>query len=302
MPKSVFVWIALAFQAGWPQKLDSNWIPLFNGKDLKNWYAYVTPPGKSPQKYDDPALDPDGTFKVSGGVVSHVVAPGANLTNGFLATDSAYSRYQFRVEYKFGAGCAVGVDPKYCRNSGLLYHMVKDGIWGTGIECNLYWDWPTATAPLGGVTFTTQRPDFGNFQAAADSMNRFTVDGEWNTMEIRVWGDSVARHFVNGHPGGWVTGIKAPGGAVLSAGHIALQIEGNDVSFRNPMIRDLDKPVDILGCTRKTAPNYDAKATKDDGSCDVIGIIAPARRRPAGYRLPTARGFTANGRRAAAVK
>ena len=300
----------------WSQKLDSNWVPLFNGKDLKNWYSYVAPSGAAIKRYEDPALDPAGTFKLADGIISHTVVPGAKLTNGFLGTDTAYSRYQFRVEYKFGATCAVDVDPKYCKNSGLLYHMVKDGIWGTGIECNLYWDWPTATASLGGVVFAQERRDFGNFQAAADSMNKYTTDGQWNTMEIRVWGDSAAQHFVNGHLGGWVVGIKAPDGSKLVKGHVALQIEGNDVSFRNAMIRDLDRRVDILGCTKKEAPNFDPKATKDDGSCPTTGIrkgtadnhrLASERRPATGRRTemwtgnaPGAREIRADGRTAPA--
>jgi len=251
----------------WPQKLDSNWIALFNGRDFSNWYSYIAPPTGAAKRFADPAADPDKNFRVVNGEIVHAASATVNQTMGYLGTDSAYSRYQFRVEYKFGPTCAKGVS--YCRNSGLLYHMIKDGIFGEGIECNMYWDWPTAIAGLGGVTFDKARPGFGNFEAEADKMNQYTNDGEWNVMEIRVWGDSAAEHYVNGHLGGWVVGIKQSDGRPLKKGAVALQIEGNDVSFRNPRIRDLDRRVDTLGCMDKKAPNYNPKATKDDGTCNV---------------------------------
>jgi len=255
--------------------LDSNWVALFNGKDLANWHSYIAAPGYPERRYENPADDPAKSYRIVNGEIVYTASSTVNQTMGYLATDSLYSRYQFRVEYKFGPTCAKGVS--YCKNSGLLYHMVKDGIFGTGIECNLYWDWPTATAGLGGVKFTKERPNFGNFQSEADKMNQYTTDGEWNIMEVRVWGDSGAEHYVNGHLGGWVVGIKLADGTPLTKGAVALQIEGNDVSFRNPKIRDLGKRVDTLGCTDMKSANFNPKATKDDGTCAPAGNLAHAR-------------------------
>jgi hypothetical protein len=262
-----------------PLKLDSNWIDLFNGKDLANWYAYIAAPGVADKRYENPADDPGKNFRIANGEIVYTANAASNQTLGYLGTDSVFSRYQFRVEYKLGPTCAKGVT--YCKNSGLLYHMVKDGIFGTGIECNLYWNWPTAIAGLGDVTFAQARTGFGNFEAEAAKMAPYAPTGEWNVMEIRVWGDSAAQHIVNGHLGGWVAGIKHADGSPLRKGAIALQIEGNDVSFRNPRVRDLDRRVDTLGCTDKRSSNYDPKATKDDGSCAATAVSPRPRPRDA---------------------
>lgn len=232
--------LLLGVQCAWPQG-DSNWVALFNGRDLSNWYAYLAPPGGPEKRYENPADDPARNYRVENGEIVHTVSPDVNQTVGYLGTDVEYSRYHFRVEYKLGARCAKGVT--YCKNSGLMYHMAKDGIFGTGIECNMYWDWPTAIAGLGGVKFDRSRAGFQNFEAEANKMNQYTTDGAWNVMEIKVWGDSAAEHYVNGRLGGWVVGLKQSNGTPLAKGRVALQIEGNDVSFRNPRIRDLDKPV-----------------------------------------------------------
>jgi hypothetical protein len=130
--------------------------------------------------------------------------------------------------------------------------MIQDGVWGVGIESNMYWSWPTAFAPLGGVTVTSSRPGFGNFQAGADSMSQWTSDTGWNTMEVRVWGDSAVEQWVNGHLGGWGRGIRQPGGAPLIRGRISLQAEGNDVSFRNPEIRGFAPAVGVIASGSRT--------------------------------------------------
>jgi len=235
MRYTLFTVILIGFQLSSAQPLDTNWRALFNGTDLNNWYAYVVPPTGPARKHDIPTADPDSTYRVVNGLIVHRIKVGVAQTSGLLVTDSIYSRYIFRVDYKFGPNCSQGVT--YCKNSGLLYDMLQDGVWGVGIESNMYWSWPTAFAPLGGVTATSSRPNFGNFQAGADSMSQWSSDTGWNTMEVRVWADSLVQQYVNGHLGGWGMGIKQPGGARLLSGRIALQAEGNDVSFRNPQIR-----------------------------------------------------------------
>ena len=235
-------------------EIDSNWVPLFNGKDLTNWYAYIAAPGVAQKRYENPADDPDKCYKIVNGEIVYKADTTKSQTVGYLGTDLDYSRYHFRVEYKIGPNCAKGLD--YCKNSGIMYHMAKDGIFGIGIESNMYWNWPTAIAPLGNVTFVNVRKDFGNFGTEAATMGVYAPVGEWNTMEIKVWGDSATEHYVNGHLGGWGQGIKKPDGTPLTKGRVALQIEGNDISFRNPMIRDIDKPVTVRVMGQKAEADF----------------------------------------------
>ncbi|MBF0431044.1 MAG: DUF1080 domain-containing protein [Fibrobacteria bacterium] len=262
--------------SAWSLRVDSNWVDLFNGEDFTGWYSYVVPPSSSPATYQSPADDPGKNFQIIDTVIVHDVNPAVKQTSCYLMTKKSYSRYHFRVDYKLGNDCASNVT--YCKNSGLLYCHIEDGVWGVGIESNMYFDWPTALAPLTGskkTSFASVRSNFDNFGTEADKMNDYTTDGEWNTMEVKVWADSAVEQWVNGHLGGWATGIKQPNGQPLTEGRIGLQGEGNDVSFRNPQIRLLDDPIKYWGCTDTNAENYEEEATHDDSSCIVTVKSTP---------------------------
>jgi hypothetical protein len=273
MARNTVLIIVACCTFSWCLRIDSNWVDLFNGVDFSGWYAYVVPPGQSAATYDNPADDPGNNFEIIDNVIVHDVDPDVSQTSAYVMTNDFYSRYHFRVEYKLGEDCARGVS--YCKNSGLMYCMIQDGIWGVGIESNMYWDWPTAIADLGGVSFDEVRPNFGNFSGGADEMNQYTVDGEWNLMEVIVWSDSAVQQYVNGHLGGWAVGVNKPNGDPLTEGRIGLQAEGNDVSFRNMQIRDIDEPIKYWGCTDTSAENYEEEATHDDSSCIIRGCIDP---------------------------
>ena len=254
------------------QKLDSNWVDLFNGTNFDGWYSYI-----KNSAFDDPKNDPKEHFKILEDQGSKIIDYQAltGTSPGFLSTDSAYSRYHFRVEYRLGTKCILN---NYCKNSGLLYAMIQDGIWGLGIESNMYFEWPSAFSPLGKggnrVKVDAVRPNFNSFQKEAEKMGKYAPVGEWNRMEVIVWGADSAKQIINGLLGGWGKGIKKPDGSPLTRGRIALQIEGNDVSFRNPQIRNIDKAADTLGCTDSLASNFNPSATKNDGSCITTSIQA----------------------------
>jgi hypothetical protein len=94
---------AVAAQTG-ASRADSGWTPLFNGRDFSGLYVRLG------GTLVDPAVQT--SFRIGNGAL-HVPATGGV---GAIATKAVYSRYQVRVEYRFGKGQA---NP----NAGLLYHI-----------------------------------------------------------------------------------------------------------------------------------------------------------------------------------
>ena len=264
MPASLFVVVCLtiagnAVRGG--EKSEAGWIPLFNGKDLSGWYTYLSNQGKN--------NDPDRVFTVEDGVIHlyKYVDEGADAPLGFFSTQTEYSHYHLRFQYRWGEK-RFDARAQQKRDSGALYHSVgPDGIlyetWPRCLECQIQEGDTGDTLCLMGARFTTTinpkqgelppnaegrylAPEHGGVPMTpnlfvAKSDTRDTLDG-WNTVEVMVMGSDYAVHIVNGHVVHRLTKLQQHQDdkwVPLAAGRILFQAEQAEVFFRNIEIKPL---------------------------------------------------------------
>ncbi len=235
---------------------DSGWISLFNGKDLEGWspkirgYAFG-------ENYAD-------TFRVEDGVIKVGYAGYDQFMGkyGHLFYKSPFSKYRFRVEYRFTGDQAPGGEGWATRNSGVMVHcqdpatMRKDQDFPVSIEVQL----------LGGLGDGKPRTTGnlctpGTHVVMDDKLRRVhctnstseTFDGDqWVTCEIEVNGSGIIRHFINGalvleyeqpqydDKDGDAKDMIKEGKALIEGGYISLQSESHPVEFRKVEILPID--------------------------------------------------------------
>ena len=86
---------------------------LFNGENLDNWDFILK----------DSTANPENTFSIKEG---NLWASGDPF--GYIKTKESYSDYQLFVDWRWVE------DPG---NSGVLIHIIEDGIWPLCLECQL---------------------------------------------------------------------------------------------------------------------------------------------------------------------
>ncbi len=241
----------------------SEWIPLFNGKDLKGW----TP------KIAKQALgeDPYRTFRVEDGILKceYDAYPAFDGQFGHLFTNFSYSHYLFRLEYKF-TGKALPDAPHYVNlNSGIMIHaqppqsMTLQQGFPVSLEFQFLADEGKGKRPTGNLcTPGTNVEIKGKLitQHIVTSAAQTLDADQWVPIEIEVRGNQEVIHRVNGKevlryqkpqidPAGRIVStkdlLKAGQGLQLSHGHIALQAEGQPIWFRKIEIKPLE-PLDPL--------------------------------------------------------
>ena len=236
----------------------SDWISLFNGKDLSGWTVKITghPLGKN---FAD-------TFRVEEGILKVSYDDYKQFDNqyGHLYTEIPYAKYRLRMEYRF-TGKMMPDAPKYVNlNSGLMIHSQSP----QSLELNQYFP----------VSLEFQfLADEGNGKQATGNVctpgTNLEIDGklitqhivkssaptfpahEWVAIEIEVQGNEYVIHRVNGQevlryerpqidPEGRVESaeklLQAGSLTQLSFGFIALQAEGQPVWFRNIELQPLE--------------------------------------------------------------
>jgi len=236
----------------------SEWISLFNGKDLSGWTPKIAghPVGEN-------AFD---TFRVEDGILKceYDRYPKFNGQFGHLYSNLAYSHYILRMEYKF-SGEKMPDAPGYVNlNSGVMVHsqppqsMSLEQGFPVSIEFQFLADEAKGPRPTGNVcTPGTNIEIEGKLitQHIVESTSPNYPADQWIQIEMVVRGDEEIIHRVNGKevlryqkpqldPKGAVISTKElfEAGAPLSLkfGHIALQAEGQPVWFRNIKIKQLE--------------------------------------------------------------
>lgn len=191
-----------------------------------------------------------------------------NGTNGLLVTKVPYGSYHVKVDYRWGAQGGS-------KNAGLMTHIdleskvVKDNR-PRSIEINMRYDSPgsvwmgSGLGPFGSSFVKEGTSNYlpekeGGVPHLADPFKDRTLycnypdgkvnanpDGEWNTLEAIVHGSESVEIIHNGHVVLRVHDIrhadpetKKPG-APLGSGGIGLQSEGQEVFYRNFLIRKLE--------------------------------------------------------------
>ena len=118
---------------------DAKTVPLFNGKDLTNFYTYLGAPKKG-----EPPLgknnDPRKVFTVVQEDGKPVIRVSGEVW-GCFTTEKEYEDYKLVVEFKWGPKVWPPRE-KAARDSGLLVHCVgpdgaHGGFWMESIECQM---------------------------------------------------------------------------------------------------------------------------------------------------------------------
>lgn len=231
------------------------WQPLYNGK-LDEFRIYFRGQGYITDVHDQTVFiaKPDHVHVVKG-------------TNGLLVTKQPFSHYHVKVDYRWG-------DEQASKNAGLMTHVdlhsasVKDNR-PRSIEINMRHDCPGSmwmAASLGPFGIAHVADDQKTFLPAdtggmpvefspfknrtlyaryPDGMMNTKAWGEWNTLEAIVHGSESVEIILNGVTVNRVTNLRAPKegtkepGEPLIAGGIGLQSEGQEIFYRNFVIKQL---------------------------------------------------------------
>ncbi|MDH4072772.1 MAG: DUF1080 domain-containing protein [Gammaproteobacteria bacterium] len=238
------------------QTAETQWVELFNGRDLDGWVVKIRgyPAGENFAN----------TFRVEDGLLTVAYDGYGDYGDrfGHIFYEHPYSHYRLLVEYRFTGEQAANAPEWALRNSGAMVHaqdpytMPDDQDFPISLEVQF----------LGGLSDGKPRPtanmcspgtevEIGGVQAEAHCVNSTspTFDGDqWVTVEALVLGSERIVHYVNGDAvieygdlsfgGGVVSGHRPemkPDGEPLSSGYIALQSESHPIQFRRVALLDL---------------------------------------------------------------
>ncbi|MEZ4901987.1 MAG: DUF1080 domain-containing protein [Spirosomataceae bacterium] len=194
---------------------------LFNGKNLKGWYAYTD--------IDKKRVPPESNFVVSDGLIRLY---GDKL--GYLMTEQSYQNFELTLDFRWN------IDKRYFRNnnvknSGVMYHIpenVPDVLWPRGIQFQIKQGSTGDFVLLDSLTLTVRgvTNPAGKSVVVARERDNEKSTGEWNTIKI------VSQ---NGDCWQYLNGILINSGtnASVKKGRILLQYEGVPIDFRNILLK-----------------------------------------------------------------
>ncbi len=233
----------------------SDWIQLFNGKDLNDWIIKIK---------DHPLNDNYGnTFRVEDSVlkVRYDAYDSFRQQYGHIYYKQPFSYYLLVVEYRFVGEQAKGGEDWAFRNSGAMLHCqppqtiavaqdfpisLEMQLLGgdgknertTGNLCT-----PGTNVVLNDTLFTPH---------CVNSTSKTYHGDQWVRAEALVLGDSLMQHIVEGDTvitykkpqydgrDPWVQKAGYRDGALISSGYISLQSESHPVEFRKAMLFNLE--------------------------------------------------------------
>lgn len=198
--------------ASFAHAADPGHIALFNDHDLAGWRLFLV----------DNKTDANAA-KVSDGII-HL----SSKLSGYLVTEKTFSNYHLHVEWRWPKDAATNA------NSGVLVHLHgPDAVWPLCFECQLKTGNAGQIVGMGldipAAPLDNKRKRAPKFAASSEKPL-----AEWNTYEIFCRGDTI-EVFINGTRQNLVE--KLP----VSAGGIALQLEGFPIDFRNVWLEPLPK-------------------------------------------------------------
>lgn len=207
---------------------DSGWVSLFDGNSLAGWHGYGHGNIAGRWKIADSSLTLDTTVRLSG-------------VNGNLISDEEYDNFDLKLDWKIAPN----------GNSGIIFLVHED---------TAQFKEPYETGPEMQVLDNNGHPDAkipkhraGDlYDLIACSTETVKPAGEWNHAEV-ILNQGNLQLFLNGTNvvtttlwnDEWnklVAGSKfkdMPGFAKFKKGAICLQDHGNQVSFKNIMIKKL---------------------------------------------------------------
>jgi hypothetical protein len=200
---------------------------LFDGKSTAGWHTYGQTTAGEKWKAEDGVLHFDPKSGKTGG--------------GDLVTDKEYSNFHLKIDWK--------VAPK--ANSGIIFYINEDkakysNTYSTGLEMQVL---DNDGHPDGKITKHRAGDLYDLIKSSSEPVKPV---GEWNTAEIiskngklelklngvkivstTLWDDQFKALVAGSKFKGW------EGFATFKSGKIGLQDHGNEVWYRNIMIKEL---------------------------------------------------------------
>ena len=255
----------------------SDWIQLFNGKDLSGWDIKIAGYAMN-DNYQNTFVAEDGMLRVK--------------YDGYKTFDGRYghiyyrqpfSHYRIRFEYRFLGEQVPGGDSWNVRNSGIMLHsepawnLGKDQTFPVSLEMQLLGGLGSGERATGNLCSPGTIVDIDGKLAEAHCVNSTskTYHGDqWVKAEAIVYGDSIVYHLIENDTVLTYTHTRVGGGFVssghdfkagkfsnadewlkiqntpLKEGYIALQSESHAIDFRKIEL------LPLKGCMNPKATNY----------------------------------------------
>lgn len=235
---------------------DSEWIQLFNGRDINDWIVKI--------HHHEPEVNFGNTFRVEDGVIKVRYDQYGDYNDqfGHLYYKTPFSHYHLVVEYRFFGKLHKGAPEYTLRNSGVMFHsqdprkMLKEQNWPISVEMQFLAGLddgkprPTGNMCSPGTEIVYEGKKYDG-HCLESSSKTYSVD-EWVRAELIVLGDSLITHIINGDTvlqyskptmaKGVVMrydSVEWQVGMPLKSGYIALQSEGQPIDFRKVELRNL---------------------------------------------------------------
>jgi hypothetical protein len=235
---------------------NSEWITLFNGKDLDDWVVKI-------QHYDV-GVNFGNTFSVQDSVIDvRYDAYGEfNDRFGHLFYKTPFSKFHLKLEYRLAGALQPGAPSYTILNSGVMFHsqdpatIKKEQDWPISVEMQFLAgledgnERPTGNMCSPGTEIYYQGQKYNGH--CLQSSSKTYPPGQWVKAELIVFGDSLITHIINGDTvlqyskptigGGVVARYDSAifqEGKPLTGGFIGLQSEGQPVQFRNIFLKEL---------------------------------------------------------------
>jgi hypothetical protein len=252
-----------------PLTPSTNWVELFNGRDLSGWTKYLA-------RTDGAAIVPNEDLKNVFTVTNLADGPAIHVTGeiyGGITTESEFTNFHFRIEFKWGEK-RWPARANVARDSGILYCCIGEPNpatgWMTSVENNImergigqWWSVNGAIIDVEGefikpemelyIPYKKEGPGEKNIVwrrglplITAAPENGITppfdteyVFGNWNTVEVIFW-DGNCIHILNGVPNLVAVNPRFKYNErwhPLERGKIQLQSEAAELFYRNPQVR-----------------------------------------------------------------
>ena len=254
----------------------SDWIQMFNGRDLTGWDVKF-----AKRELNDNYND---TFRVEDGMlrVRYDKYTGWNGEWGHIFYKQPFSYYLVAAEYRFVDNQVVGAPPGIAwaiRNNGIMMGQSAESMglnqdYPISIEVQLLGGLGKGPRTTANLCTPGTNVHFGEKLITAHCTNSTskTFDGDqWVRVEVLVLGDSLIKHIAAGDTvftyrkpemGGGSANNTKPGmlvpGKPLTQYWISLQAESSPTDFRRLEILNLE------GCMDPKASSYRAYFIKHD--------------------------------------
>jgi Domain of Unknown Function (DUF1080) len=269
--------VATAPRASIASAPKSDWIQMFNGKDLSDWDIKFA---KHPlgENFNDTFRVEDGLLKVR-----YDKWTGFNGEFGHIFYKQPFSYYLVAAEYRFVGNQVTGAGPNLAwalRNNGIMAHGQSAASMGLNqdfpisLEVQLLGGLGKGPRSTANLCTPGTNVHFGDSLITRHCINSTskTYDGDqWVRVEFLALGDSIMKHIANGDTvlvyrkpemGGGSANNTNPGvlvpGKPITGGSISLQAETAEIDFRKVEV------LNLMGCMDPKSSSYRPYFIKHD--------------------------------------